>query len=252
MSQQVRVERDLKFKGVASHTDNVEGRFSTREVIHKDDFLGLAIDTTNDYTNTADAGNTATIVAPHLLRLTKDTDNEGINIATGVCFYGNYNPACEARVRINDVTATCFNFGFNDAVDDQPPAASTGAKVLTMTASDAVLWHFDTDCTTSNWLGVSNYNGAENGAVHDSAHTEANASWATLRIELEKRGTLIDARYYLNTAGKAINPITDFVGYEANAVKAGVALCVMAGLEGRDTGTDTVDIDYIKIWSERY
>lgn len=252
MSQQVKVERDLKFRGVASHTDNVEGRLSTREIIFYDDFFGLTCDTTNDYTNTADAGNTATITVPHCLTLTKDADNEGICIAGPVAFYGNYNPAIEVRMRIDDVDCSCAYMGFNDAVDDNPPASATGATpTITTTGDNQALWLYDKDCTTANWYAISS-NATADGAIGDSGHTETDGSWATLRIELEKRGTSIDARWYINTSGQAINPITDFVHYEAAAVAAATALCPVVGLHGRAAGTDTVDVDYIKIWSERY
>ena len=86
----------------------------------------------------------------------------------------------------------------------------------------------------------------------DTSKTPVNAAFVTMRIELRDNGSTTDALFYMNTAGKEINPTTDFLGIEFDAITRTDALCVVVGLEGRDTASDTVDVDYIKIWQDRY
>ena len=250
MSQQKKVMRDIVFTGNASHTNNVEGNYSPHKVVVYEDFVGKAIDTSSAtfYPITADAGCTATITAPHCLTLTKDADNEGVNVSSGADWYGMYNAACECRVRLDDVSATLFSFGFTDGTD-QPPFSLSGTS-LTSTATDAVMFIYDYDATTKTWRGVS-VNGDTDGTIIDSGHTEADGSFATLRIELHGDSDAVSATFYLNSNGRSIDPENDWIGDQAAAVTPDTALYVTACLEGRDSGTDTVDIDYIKIWSDR-
>lgn len=251
MSQQVIIEGHLIFRGVADHTANVRGNFSfENQIVWYDDFVGKAIDETNDYTVTNDTGCTATITVPHCLTLTKDTDNEGVNVATGVDLYSRYNAACECRIRIDDVAASLVYFGFVDVQTDQPAATYSGDS-LSWTSDDAAIFLYDKDATTEKWFAVS-VNGTSTGSVIATGKTPVNAEFVTMRIEFVDNGSTSDAYFYMNTAGQEINPATDFLGIELDAITRTDALCVVVGLEGRDTGSDTVDVDYIKIWQDRY
>lgn len=250
MSHQVFVERSLEFRGPADHTDNVEGNINYKKIVFYDDFVGKAIDNTNDYTVTADAGNTATITAPHCLTLTNDANDEGVNVATELCFYGQYSPVCECRIRLNTIASTHAHFGFVDVQTDQPPV-TYAADSISWTSDDAVIWFYDKDATTEEWFGGSVKNTATGAAVADPSKAPVNAAFVTMRIELRDNGTTTDALFYMNTAGAAIYPPTDFVYLELDAITRTDPLCVVVGTEGRNTGGYTVDVDYIKIWQAR-
>ena len=251
MSQQIKVENFLVFRGAAQHMGNVKGNFSfENQLVWYDDFCGKAIDNTYDYTVTADSGNTATIAVPHALTLTNDANDEGVNCATAVTYYGQYNACCEARIALSTIASTHAHFGFIDAQNDQPPV-TYASDSISWTSGDAAIWFYDKDATTEEWLGGSVKNTATGAAVADPSSAPVNGAYQTFRIELRDNGTTTDALFYINTAGEEINPLTDFVYMELDAVTRDTALCVCVGVEGRNTGGFTAAIDYIKIWQDR-
>ena len=256
MGQQIRVYRDIEFLGNASHADNVKGNINFHKKVLYYEFDGKAIDATNDWTFTdgsAGSDGTATIVAPDLLRITSGAaDDDEEHFAGGLNFYGKYNPVIEARIRNNDVSGLAHFFGFSDAQSESNSMPFTLATTtLTSTATDAAGFLLDADATTKTIRGVS-VKGDSDGTVINSGHTEADASWATYRLELRDNGSTTDALFYLNTSGEEIDPVNDLIGLEADAVTRTTALCPIVACMNREAAANTLDVDYIKIWSDRY
>jgi len=148
------------------------------------------------------------------------------------------------------VSDLAHNIGFSDATSESGIIAMTySGTTLTSTASDFAGFLLDSDATTKNIYGVS-VKGDADGAVLNSAHAEADASWATYRIELRDNGSRTDAIFYLNTSGNEIDPANDFVGVEIDALTRTTALCVYIGVMNREAAANTFDIDYVKVWQD--
>lgn len=255
MGQQILVARRLKFLDSAYRTENVEGNVSFKRLTKHWEFQGKAIDNTNDWTVTdgsAGTDGTFTITSPHCLTITSGAaDNDDEHFASELCYYGQYNPVLEVRARNDDVSGMAHFIGFSDAQSETNTIAFTLATAtLTSTASDGAGFLLDVDATTKTIRAVS-VKGDSDGTVIDSSHTEGDASWATYRVELRDNGTTCDALFYLNTDGKSINPWTDIVGVELDAVTRTTALCIYIGVMNREAAANTLDVDYIKVWSDR-
>ena len=255
MSQQVRVSKDLQFVGTAKHTDNVEGPMSLHMVTFCDDFLGVALDSTNDWTVAGVNSGTAAIAAPHMMTLTTGAaDDDDVDVASALNWYGQYNACLEVRARIDDVDKTAINIGFSDATgeaaDKIPMMLSGATPTLTSTASDFVGFCHDADATTTVMTGVSVKGDADGALISGAAETDA--SWFTVRVELIDNGTTTDAVFYYNASGNEISPADDRLGIELDAVTRTTPLCIYIGLinHGEDAA-NTLDVDYVKAWQDR-
>lgn len=251
--QQVKVFRDLEFRGNAEHTGNIKGNPSMEKVVFVDHFQGKALDTTFDWNSAGQSGGTAAHEAPHILKITSNTSGDDEwSVATQLNYRGQYNSIFEVRLRCDDVTGLGWNICFADAI------AYTGYGVfdypsgtLSSQATVAVGFNFTPDATTKDIYGVSK--STTNGTIIDSGHAEANASWATYRLELKDNGSSdgnANAFYYLNTAGEEINPTVDLIGMEVDAVTRDTPLCLHISIMNQGAGADNVDVDYVKTWSD--
>jgi len=256
MTQQARIEREIVFKGNASHTGNIRGRPSFQnQIVHYDDFVGKAIDNTNDYTVAAVNSGTAIITVPHMLTLASDTDDDDdIDVAMGIEWYGQYNAAMEVRFRIDDVDMTAINIGFSDATGESTDliAMMYSGVTLTSTATDFVGFLHDADASTDKLYAVS-VNGATDGAVIDSGiTTDSDSILMTVRVELIDTGSTTNAAFYANNTGREIDPQVDFIGSELAAVGRTTALCpYIALINHGESAANTMDVDYIKVWQDR-
>ncbi len=258
MSQQVPIERRLVFKGKAALSGNIEGRPSNLSVVHYDDFLGKAIDATYDYTVDVSVNSaTVAITVPHMLTLTTGgADDDDVDFAMGVEWYGQFNACLEARFRVDDVDATGANIGFADATGYSADniAMEYLGTALTSTAVEFAGFMHDSDASTSNLYGVSVKSNA-NGDVINSGSAPTDGKIYTVRVVLIDRPKATvartDAAFYVNTAGREIDPINDLIGIEIDAVTRTTALCPYIGLINREASTNTLDVDYIKIWQDR-
>jgi len=251
MSQQVKIYRDLEFLGNANHTGNIKGLPSTEKVVFVDHFTGVALDTTNDWNSAGQASGAAAIAAPHMVTITTEAnDNDEWALASPLNWYGQYNAVLEVRMRNNDVDGIAHNIGFSDATAESGTIAMTySGTTLTSTAEDFAGFLLDVDATTKNIYGVSSKATAD-GSVINSAHTEGDASWATYRVELRDNGTTTDALFYLNTAGKEIDPGEDLIGIEIDAITRTDPLCIYIAGMNRESAANTLDIDYVKAWQD--
>lgn len=253
MSQQVKVFRDLEFLGNASHAENIVGCPNPEKIVEIWHFMGKALDTTNDWNSAGQASGAAAIAAPHMVTITTEAnDDDEWALASPLNYYGQYNATLEVRARNNDISGLAHNIGFSDATAESGTIAftATGATpTLTSTASDGAVFMLDADCTTKNIYGVSTKANAD-GAIINSGHASGDATWETYRVELRDNGTTTGALFYLNTSGNAINPATDLIGIEIDAVTRTTALCIYIGVMNREGAANTLDIDYVKAWQD--
>jgi hypothetical protein len=188
LSQEVKVERDLVFQGNASHTSNVKGNFSfENKVVHYDDFFGLAIDTTNDYTFAGVNSGTATVTVPHCLTLTTgNADNDDCDLAMGVEWYGQYNAVMEARFRIDDVDTSAINVGFTEATGTAADtiAVTVSGTTVTTTAVEYAGFVWDADATgvAAYVLALSCKNNADGATIASDTAAEDGKWFTSMRM----------------------------------------------------------------------
>ena len=256
MSLQVKVDRELQFVcGEAYHSGNITGRPSYRNLkVIYDDFFGKAIDSAYDWTVGSATGTdcTATITTPDCLTLTSGTVDEAqLTVCGALGFYGTYGCAIEVRARNDDVDELRHFIGFSDLAATEMPFLYSGTT-LTSSASDAAGFILDMDATLDRYYGVS-VNTNSDGAVINSGNVgTADSAWKTYRVEIVPNGTAADAYFYLNTSGNEIDPEADIIGYEAAAVAPAVALGPNVSIQHNGTSSETLDVDYIKVWGGRY
>lgn len=244
MAQQVPVERAIKFQGVASHTDNIEGNPSFSKMVMYDDFTCVTIDTTNDYVSTLDGTSDAvaiTAAVNGVVRLTTGTaDNEVSFLGSQLVFDITNEPVVEAEITITDVSGTVLFFGFSDANTETSPAATIDydSGTLAAAATDAAGFVCDADKVTSTLYAASIATGGSVGAT-TTGIIWADGETKILRVELKSDG---DAHYYVDGVLKAIR----------QAAVTDVPLCFVFNYGTRaNDGSNTVDVDYVKAWQSR-
>ncbi len=253
MSQQVKVSRDLVFKGAADHSNNIKGKPCNDKFVKVWHFEGKIIDVVNDWTLTAENSATATTNRPHNLNLlAKNQVDDDIEMASDLMYYAKYNPCLEFRVRVNNVDAIHWCCGFNDAQSESANQLAVDVIAngdIENRATDVMGFTFDNDQTPANINGVSVNSGGD-GATLDTDHTEANGSWAVCRIEMVDNGTIPTGLFYFNSSGQYIDPAVDLIGVEVNVVNRANALCIYMGALARTATSVDVEIDYIKVWTD--
>lgn len=147
----------------------------------------------------------------------------------------------EIRMHIDTtVTNASVCAGFTDLVTLEDPAAIAGTSI-TITATDAIVFCYDTDATTDQWyaIGVAAGTPATGNAITGVAPTAD--VYQTLRIEVDAGGD--DARFFIDGTLRAT--------LTADAVSVAVLLTPVVVVTTRTTSSVTVDLDYIFVSSQR-
>jgi len=144
----------------------------------------------------------------------------------------------EAKLRITSaITTVSVWCGLTDttAADEEP--VTNSSDTLTTVASDAALFHYDTDATTDEWwmVGVdSNTDDTGNAALGVAPVAD---TWQILRMQV-------------NNDGSEILFSVDGVQYgalSAAGVSPDVALYFTIGANATTTTSRTVDVDWVRI-----
>ena len=155
-----------------------------------DDFLGIAIDTTNDWTVVKDSGATVAIVADTVggeLGLTSagTTDNDGASIQKNETFSvdANKNLFFQTRIKCNDADQTdiCVDFTVNFATNPE----------AMLTAADRIV--FQIDDGDASILCKTEKDGTETST--DSGIDLADDTYVKLGIAVAGTGS---AKFYIN------------------------------------------------------
>jgi len=241
MSQQVTVDREIKFRASAQSRPNVTGNFSTERMTSVDWFDQTTLDTTNDYTatlgGTSDAAALVASGTNGVLLTTGTADNEVSFLGTALVFDISNEPEIEARVTIADVSGTCFFFGFSDANTETTPASTIDYADGTLAAAATDASGFVVDADKSSSL-VYCAHIATGGSVAGIATSETWTDGEThnLRVKLNSSG---NASYFIDGVQ---------VGYKAAAV-TDVPLCAVFNFGTRaNDGSNTVTVKYLKKW----
>ena len=155
-----------------------------------DDFLGLAVDTTNDWTVVKDSGATVAIVADTVggeLGLTSagTTDNDGASIQKNETFSvdANKNLFFQTRIKCNDADQTDICVGFTVNFATNPEAM--------LTAADRIV--FQVDDGDASILCKTEKDGTETST--DSGIDLADDTYVKLGIAVAGTGS---AKFYIN------------------------------------------------------
>jgi len=216
MSQQVIVNRELKFQGSSEVKDNITGNPSPEKHVIADEFTWL---NTSFWTSTLDGTSDAVAASGGgicgLTMTTGTGDNEVSFLASPLIFDISNEPIIETVIDIDDVSGSVVYFGFSDANTETSPAATIdyADATLAAAATDACGFVIDADKGSSSIYAASIATG---GSV---TGTDTGLDWTdgqkkTLRIALDTSG---NARFYVDGVEKH---------YEAAAV-TDVPLCAI-------------------------
>lgn len=209
-----------------------------------DDFKGLAIDATNDWNVSVDAGAVAYLATTDgAARMTPAAaDNDTSELCGGLVFIGAKAPCVEMRIAIEDVSTSAMFMGFADAT-------AYGAGLLPVSYNGGAIGPNATDCIGMLW-DADNVGGTVRMIAYqatvemlDAATTVAPAdqAWHVYRVETDPLGS---ARFYIDG---------QWVGGGTLLISDAVPLSAYVGLSGRTgvAATDYLTIDYIRAWQSR-
>lgn len=149
----------------------------------------------------------------------------------------------EARLHLDTaITTARVCAGFTDDTTTVENPATISGTTITTTASDALVFCFDTDATTDEWyaVGVAGDTDATGNLITGTAPVAD--TYQILRIEVDADGA--GAQFYIDG--------TLVVSLTANAVTAATLLSPFISVDSADTAaSQVVDIDYIYVAATR-
>jgi hypothetical protein len=241
MSEQVRVNRNVVFAGVANTTNNVEGNMNPDKRYRAWEFEETVLDATNQYTLQLDTNSTIAVGSGGAIFTTHATDNKvatmGLGGVTTLCAQ---NPVVEFRFQLNDVENVAIFAGLTDSADEGAATMPFALSVatLTSTASDAAGFLFDTDQTLDYWNIVNVKANTDAFTQLASTYTPAAATDVVLRVALD---TIGKAYYYYNGVQ---------VGVKANATTAATALIPFFGIKNMSATSHVATLKYVRLWRD--
>ena len=206
-----------------------------------EDFLGPALDATNDHSDGTENSGTAAANAQEggVMRLTTGaTDGNRIAVGYGLRWQaeGGGPLVMEARIKsVTAITARAYFVGFTDTMPEttlENPIEQSGTT-LTTTTTDGCGFMYDTESTNDTWYLVGVANGTDAVSVNTGDAPAAAATYETLRVVVDPDG---NATFYKD--GK-------YMGKVSNAVTATVSLTPVVVIETRSAAAISVDCDYI-------
>lgn len=211
-----------------------------------DDFLGdIILDQYSTGADTGGSGGSTAITAAvnGVLRITTDDQTTGDRIA--LTHQLNWQASdsgplvLEARVKsVTAITLRAYFIGFTDVL-----AATTtvenpiemSSEAITSTATDAVGFMYDTDCTYDNWYGMGVKNGTDATALNTGVAPATAGTWQTLRVVVDVTGS---ATFFIDGV---------YMGAVANAVTSTTDLTPIIMVEARAAAAKVLDVDYLHV-----
>ena len=245
MSNNVKIDRDIEFKGLALHKGNVKGPMQEVKRHQSDRFTGIALDSTNDWAVEASLGTGDTIAISEVqggsvLMTTGSVDDDSEMISTAIIYSADKRAVCEWRLTITDVSGTGLFVGFSDAKveSNNSIAIHYPDDVLSTVATNAVGFVIDADHSTSSIMceGVK--------AGTDATSDDTDIDWAdgetkTLRVELDVDG---GASFWIDGVAK---------GYVANAVTDSTLLCAtVQAITRANDSSNTIRLRAFDAWQD--
>ena len=213
-------------------------------VVRFDDFLGKALNATNDWTVAGVNAGTAAInvaVGGHVRITTGAADDDDVDFASDLVWEAQKACSLEVRIANNDVDMVAFNVGFADATGYGADliAMMLATTVLTSTAADFVgfLWDPDADTDTIRLVAVKNN---VDQPVLDTGKVLTDGLFTVLRVDVDALG---NADFYVDGIHK---------GTLLRCITVTDDLCIyIAMINHGEAAANTVDVDYIKAWQNR-
>jgi len=148
----------------------------------------------------------------------------------------------EARVAAGtSIEDMCICMGFTDVSTLELPASVSGTTITT-TASNAVVFVYDTDATVDRWYGVGVAADTDATGNGITASAPVADTFAVYRIEISADGAT--AKFFIN--GSEVKRLT------ASSVTASTSLYATIVIENRDAdGASNLKVDYIKAGHNR-
>ena len=206
-----------------------------------DDFVGAAVDTTNDWTFAAVNSGAITANAAlggHARITTGAADDDDADLATLLIWSTTKGCVMEARVAQNDVDGTGLNVGFSDATGEAADkiAITYATATATTNASNAALFFQDPDATTDLFRCMS-VNADTDSTIYSASGTPADAAMHTYRVEILTDQT---CKFWFDGA---------HVATIASGIAAATSVCPYVAVINRESAANTLDIDYIRVWA---
>jgi hypothetical protein len=243
MSQQIPVERNIIFRGKASHGTNVTGMLNPSKIFREYNFTELAEDTTNWYTEYLDTTSTIALGSGGLILTTAATDTKTCTHSEGgIWWYPSTNIAVEHRFKIDVITNVAIFAGFSDAVSEAsgllPHAISAATQTATATNSAGLL--FDTLQTAAYFNVVTSKTAGSTKTFTQLASTyvPVAATNLTLRTEIDSSG---NAAFFWNG---------EQVGYQALAVTTTTPLIPFFGIRNNSGTAHVATLRYVRVWGD--
>jgi len=194
-----------------------------------DDFLGVAVDTTNDWTVVKDSGASVAIVADTVggeltLTSTATTDNDGASIQKNETFSvdASKNLFFQTRLKNNDADQTDICVGLTVNFATNPEAM--------LTAADRIVFQVDDGDASINCITEKD----GTATTTDSGIDLADDTYIKLGIAVEGTGSV---KFYIND--KLVATHTDNIPDDENLTIAAMSL------SGSATGTRATVLDYM-------
>ena len=174
---------------------------------------------------------------------TGNADDDDCDLSTGLVFYATMAPSIEVRLANEDVDKLAHFIGFSDAITEAADtiAIMSGAVLadnVASAATNAAGWLWDPDLTT-DYLACVSVNADADGANYTTTTALTDGAWAIYRVDIDAAG---NAYFYLNGS---------LIYTEALAVATTAPLCGTVQIINHPGNTDSVNIDYIRIWGNR-
>jgi len=213
-------------------------------VVRFDDFLGKALDTTNDWTVAGVNSGTAAInvaIGGHVRITTGAADDDDVDFASDLEWEAQKSCCLEVRIANNDVDKLAFAVGFSDATGEAADkiAMMMSLAALNSVADDFVGFIWDPDCTLDTIRAVAVKNAVDQ-TVLNTGKVLTDELFVVLRVELDAAG---NADFYVDGVHKGKLP---------KCITTTDDLCIYIGVinHGEDAA-NTADVDYIKAWQNR-
>ncbi|KKL50641.1 hypothetical protein LCGC14_2303460 [marine sediment metagenome] len=197
------INRFLDFReGDASHGWNTLGDPNVKNVMLRDYFTGIALDTTNDWAaaepGSGDSWAITEIQGGAVLGTTGTVDNDSIMLSSAVIFSGSKRAWCEVDLTITTVAGIGVCVGFSDekAESNNSMAFQFDDGTFSATATDGACIVIDADELTSSINAVSAQTSGGATTPVDMGDDWTDGQRRTIRIEYTGDGTRATYRYW--------------------------------------------------------
>ena len=235
-------------------------------VFINDDFTGAVLDTTKwviakiASNGTNFIPNSTQIPNGILTGVTGAVAGDHVNIRSGTSWAGDYNCGMEIRWKVDNNVAMQWETGFNDPMTSYTSTATSAINdidtpTITNGTTDVALIGMDTQqtLTTMAFITDGSTTNMNSTKTNLGTRTPTNATYMTCRVQLAQTASAVasSAAYVLDN-NNALQESASHGALIGSQIKGDVLLEARFYMEAATTTAETVDIDYISIWQDRF